>query len=38
MAIFVITLNDSASPDLRERIEQFYPKKRCREAINYLGD
>ena len=26
MSIFVITLNDNASPELRERIEQFYPE------------
>ena len=31
MSIFVITLNENASPELRERIEQFYPEPKSFE-------
>ncbi len=31
MSIFVITLDDNASPKLRERVENFYPEPKSFE-------
>lgn len=41
MSIFVITLDDNASPKLRERIEKFYPEPKSfefSETIFFVQD